>query len=99
MKWNARLNAIRGLGALLAATAVVGIAGKAFAQTGDGQVKHNCSADAGNSPGKDLSEKLDDCNGVLKPPKVGDSELVEPHKPTGTMPVIKPGDLRPHQNP
>jgi hypothetical protein len=36
---------------------------------------------------------LADCNGVLRPPAVGDQDLVEPAPPTGQMPVIRPGDL------
>lgn len=39
------------------------------------------------------TELLAPCNGVLAPPPVGDSELVEPAPKTGTMPVIRPNDL------
>ena len=46
-----------------------------------------------------LSTKLDDCNGVLKPPKVGDKEIVAPTPETGTMPVVKPGELPQNKNP
>lgn len=38
---------------------------------------------------------LADCNGVLRPPTVGDQELVEPAPPTGNMPVIRPGEVPP----
>ncbi|MBP1853576.1 hypothetical protein [Rhizobium halophytocola] len=40
-----------------------------------------------------LTETLDDCNGVLKPPVVGDHEMVEPAPDTGETPVIKPQDV------
>lgn len=36
---------------------------------------------------------LEDCNGVLAPPTVGDGEIVEPAPDTGTMPVIPPGTV------
>ncbi|WP_342585785.1 hypothetical protein [Sinorhizobium alkalisoli] len=53
------------------------------------------------APGTDertLSEKLDDCNGVLKPPKVGDTELVEPAPDVGKTRVIRPGELPAQQS-
>lgn len=34
---------------------------------------------------------LEDCSGVLVPPKIGDQEIVEPPPNTGTTPVIPPG--------
>lgn len=40
-----------------------------------------------------LARKLDDCDGILKPPKVGDTEIVEPAPDTGRTRVIRPGDL------
>lgn len=40
-----------------------------------------------------LSKKLDDCNGVLKPPPTGDSEIAEPPPEGGRTPVIRPEDL------
>lgn len=36
---------------------------------------------------------LADCNGVLRPPSVGDRELVEPAPPVGDTPVIRPGEI------
>lgn len=39
------------------------------------------------------SAQLSDCDGVLKPPKVGDPEMVEPAPPVGDTPVIKPHEL------
>lgn len=42
---------------------------------------------------KSLSEVLEDCNGILDPPPVGDSEIVEPPPETGETPVIRPDDL------
>ena len=40
-----------------------------------------------------LAEKLDDCNGVLTPPTVGDKDIVTPAPDTGETPVINPGDV------
>jgi hypothetical protein len=40
-----------------------------------------------------LTEKLDDCDGVLKPPTVGDTEMVEPALDVGRTPVIRPDEL------
>ncbi|OJF95675.1 hypothetical protein AX761_17190 [Rhizobium sp. 58] len=59
----------------------------------------DCMVKPGNETHKSLSSKLDDCNSVLEPPKVGDGEIVAPVKQTGTMPVLKPGDLPDDKNP
>ncbi len=40
-----------------------------------------------------LTDTLDDCNGVLKPPMVGDPEIVEPAPSVGDTPVIAPDEL------
>ena len=43
----------------------------------------------------ELSEKLGDCGGVLKPPPTGDQNATTP-PPTGSeMPIIKPGEVPP----
>ncbi|MBP2444061.1 hypothetical protein [Rhizobium leguminosarum] len=39
------------------------------------------------------SSSLEECDGVLKPPSVGDSEMVNKPPKVETMPIIKPGDL------
>lgn len=52
-----------------------------------------------NGAEKSLSEVLEDCNGVLDPPPVGDSEIVEPPPDTGETPVIRPDDLPAQQDP
>jgi hypothetical protein len=46
-------------------------------------------------PSGDLSQKLDPCNGVLKPPPTGDTEMTEPAPNEGKTPVIKPGEVPP----
>ncbi|MEZ2128898.1 MULTISPECIES: hypothetical protein [unclassified Sinorhizobium] len=46
-----------------------------------------------------LSEKLDVCNGVLRPPNTGDREMVRPAPDIGETPVIRPDDLPPRGNP
>ncbi|TGQ12461.1 MULTISPECIES: hypothetical protein [unclassified Mesorhizobium] len=43
----------------------------------------------------ELSKKLGDCGGVLKPPPTGDQNATTP-PPTGSeMPIIKPGEVPP----
>lgn len=37
--------------------------------------------------------RLADCNGVLRPPAVGDPELVKPAPNVGKMPVIPPSSV------
>jgi hypothetical protein len=39
------------------------------------------------------TEKLSDCNGVLKPPSTGDSDLVQPAPLVGDTPIIPPSGL------
>lgn len=45
-----------------------------------------------------LARKLEECNGILKPPRVGDTELVEPAPDVGRTPVIRPDELPPQQH-
>jgi hypothetical protein len=40
-----------------------------------------------------LAEKLDRCNGVLRPPPTEDQEIEEPSPDTGTTPIVPPGEL------
>jgi len=56
----------------------------------------NSQTDATASPS--LTDKLAPCDGVLKPPAIGDQEMTQPPPATGEMPVIKPRDL-PEQQP
>lgn len=46
--------------------------------------------DSGN-----LTEKLNDCGGVLKPPATGDQGMATPAPDEGKTPVIKPGQVPP----
>ncbi|WP_111564670.1 hypothetical protein [Rhizobium sp. AN80A] len=62
-------------------------------------VEQDCNLPTGQQDNAKLSSKLDNCNSVLKPPKVGDNEIVAPTPHTGTMPVVKPGELPPNKNP
>jgi hypothetical protein len=52
----------------------------------------------GQAASPSLTEKLDPCDGVLKPPAIGDQEMTQSPPATGEMPVIKPRDL-PQQQP
>lgn len=40
------------------------------------------------------SEVLAKCDSVIRPPQVGDKEMVEPAPPVGRTPVIKPEQSR-----
>ena len=54
--------------------------------------------DAPADSDQELGEKLDRCNGVLKPPPTADHEIEEQPPEIGKTPVIRPGDL-PEQQP
>ncbi|UVK51872.1 hypothetical protein DBIPINDM_005195 [Mesorhizobium sp. AR02] len=45
------------------------------------------------SGGGNLSEKLNACGGVLKPPATGDRGMAAPAPDEGKTPVIKPGEV------
>ncbi|TCQ27931.1 hypothetical protein [Rhizobium sp. PP-CC-3G-465] len=87
----------------LLSTALVLPAGTTSAQAQQGEcaagVPPSGTAPNANSGSGSLTEKLDDCNGVLKPPAVGDGEIVEPAPQTGQMPVITPNDVPQDGNP
>jgi hypothetical protein len=55
------------------------------------------SANSNDKTGS-ITKKLDECGGVLQPPDVNDPALVKPAPDTGSMPVIKPGQV-PDQTP
>lgn len=69
----------------------------AFGQTAAGQAETSqspCRATPGpGADGNSLTETLDECNGVLKPPVVGDEDMVEDAPDMGETPVIEPDDL------
>jgi hypothetical protein len=46
-----------------------------------------------------LSQKMDDCNGVLKPAPTGDSDFSRPAPEEGRTPVIRPDNLPGQQQP
>lgn len=90
------------LGALAAVILLFSPAGAAMAQspegTGNATSESNpCRVDPdGEQPspnGTDARPSLEECNGVLVPPVVGDQEIVETPPDTGTTPVIPPGAL------
>ena len=53
---------------------------------------------SGKSAPRSLTEMLNPCDGVLKPPATGDQEITQPPPATGEMPVIRPDQL-PQQPP
>nr|WP_234939226.1 hypothetical protein [Sinorhizobium kostiense] len=86
------------LGAFLTVTALV--ATSALAQIATNSVdSHRCRvAPDVDTQQRAFAEKLDECNGVLKPPRVGDTEIVEPAPDLGKTRVIRPGELPPQQS-
>ncbi|CDN57823.1 Hypothetical protein RG1141_PA09910 (plasmid) [Neorhizobium galegae bv. officinalis bv. officinalis str. HAMBI 1141] len=64
-------------------------------QAPDRQQNQNMTTTEDNSrpANKSGTEKLSDCNGVLKPPSTGDSDFVEPAPPVGNTPVIRPDEV------
>lgn len=72
------------------------IAAKRKKPTGtDGKQAQGEQAPSGtNNP----SRKLSDCDGVLKPPAVGDSKMEKPAPQVGNTLVIKPGDTQRQNN-
>ena len=61
-------------------------------------VEPNPEQDDPPNDDKELTEKLDRCNGVLKPPPTEDQEIEKPSPETGKTPVIPPDEL-PEQQP
>lgn len=61
--------------------------------------QQNCRIQPGDQQkqtnGKDLTEKLEPCAGVLKPPPTGDQNTTAPPADSGNMPIIKPGETPP----
>ncbi|WP_421917321.1 hypothetical protein [Mesorhizobium sp.] len=56
--------------------------------------KCRASTDGKQKPAdKTLSETLDNCGGVLKPPVTGDQGMTTPPPAQGNTPVIKPGEV------
>jgi hypothetical protein len=97
--------------AIVAGIVILSSAMPAFSQTdakpapaSPCQAQPDANGNAGNNSdgsGEDktqagsLTEKLDPCNGVLKPPPTGDSDMTEPAPNQGNTPIIKPGDVPP----
>lgn len=87
-----------------------GLAGGASAQTGsDTETKkpvENCQVQPDQKSGQptpsgsndSLTETLNPCDGVLKPPATGDNGLAAPPPDAGETPVIRPGEV-PQQPP
>ncbi|OHV84942.1 hypothetical protein [Rhizobium sp. LCM 4573] len=95
---------------IAAAALLIAVSGLFAAQSGFAEERRPANGDCAAPPdsrpqdrsqrnGRNLSQKLDRCNGELKAPDVGDSDLVEPAPSIGNTPVIRPDDLPPHRNP
>ncbi len=87
--------------AIVPITLSIAAAGPALAQTDqqNGQQARRtdkCRAETGQGGGEQLdgnSLTLGDCDGVLKPPPTGDSEMTAPLPAEGKTPVLKPGEV------
>lgn len=101
MEFNHNLPTISPMKAatVLVVLSFLGASSAAIAQEANPQGKGDCVAGPTKDHEKTFSEKLDDCNSVLVPPKVGDGEIVSPTPKTGTMRVIKPSDVPLGKNP
>jgi hypothetical protein len=62
-------------------------------QQGDQPSQGGGQASQGGTESGNLTAKLNDCNGVLKPPATGDQEMTTPAPAQGNMPIIKPGEV------
>ncbi|WEX79158.1 hypothetical protein PYH37_003831 [Sinorhizobium numidicum] len=70
-----------------------------LSQQAEGVENGRCRVDPGvDGDQKSYADKLDECNGVLEPPAIGDSEIVEPAPNEGKTPVIRPEELPPQQS-
>ncbi|UCI22426.1 hypothetical protein FJ970_14395 [Mesorhizobium sp. B2-1-8] len=89
--------------AIASCAAMLALAVPAMAQTAQqapDQQADKCRAqtDQGGKQqpgGGGLSEKLNDCGGVLKPPATGDQGMAAPAPDEGKTPIIKPGEVPP----
>ena len=89
---------------IFVATVGMGLASAAAAQTNDGETKkpvENCQVQPDEKSGQSaqpgsndsLTQTLNPCDGVLKPPATGDKGLTEPPPDAGETPVIRPGEV------
>ena len=76
----------------LAAVALIGLVGAASAQSATPPTNLD------GKPGT-LSDKLGETNGVIRPKGDVDPAMHKATPPTGTMPVIKPGQVPPQGGP
>jgi len=89
---------------IFAATSLLAISvlvsAEALSQGADNATQsERCRAEPGiDRERQALAQKLEECNGVLKPPRAGDPDLVEPAPNVGKTPVIRPDELPPQQH-
>ena len=67
--------------------------GPLFAQSESRQDPCQAKPDGRSDGNMELTEKLDRCGGVLKPPSSADREIEKQPPATGSTPIIPPGDL------
>ncbi|WP_455274461.1 hypothetical protein [Rhizobium herbae] len=96
---NQRAISLMKAAAVLLALSLAGASSGAIAQDSTTKGKGDCVARPTKDHETTFSGKLDDCNSVLAPPKVGDGEIVSPTPETGTMRVIKPSGVPLDKNP
>lgn len=59
----------------------------------DNSGTENGTPGADADPQQPLSQRLEDCRGVLEPPPTGDTDMTEPPPEGGKTPVITPPDV------
>lgn len=54
-----------------------------------------CRVEGTEQPPEALTDKLQECKGVLKPPRVGDADMAvePPDRANSEMPIIEPGEI------
>jgi hypothetical protein len=71
---------------------------KCRVQPQQNEAQQPTEADPGQTGSTSLTAGLDECDGVLKPPAMGDHEMTQPPPATGETPIVRPEDLPEQQS-
>jgi hypothetical protein len=66
---------------------------KAPGAKGPGDTANQAKQEDGDS--NSMTAKLERCSGVLRPPRVGDTEMATPAPDQGKTPIIRPNEIEP----
>lgn len=81
---------MRNLVFVIASAVAISVIPRLAAAQAGGSKGDPCVVNPTTPSGGSLTEQLDNCNGVLAPPKIGDGEIVEPAPQSGTLRIIPP---------